>query len=82
VPDDQEEPQRVFGIPIGSGRPVIVEDEEQRVLGMPVRWFEPIGRDASRSVAGLIKAGKTLLRKRRRRGGDRRGDGPVRPGMG
>jgi hypothetical protein len=50
---------------------VIVEDEEQRVLGMPVRWFEPIGRDASRSVAGLIKASKTLLRKRRRRGSDR-----------
>jgi hypothetical protein len=63
VPDDQQEPQRVFGIPLGSARPVIVQDEEQRVLGMPVRWFGPTGRDASRSLARVIKAGKALLRK-------------------
>jgi hypothetical protein len=63
VPDDQKEPQRVFGIPLGSDGPGIVDDEEQRVLGMPVRWFEPIGRDAGRSLARLIKAGKALLRK-------------------
>jgi hypothetical protein len=63
VPDDQKEPQRVFGIPLDSPRPVIVQDEEQRVLGMPVRWLEPIGRDASRSLARLIKAAKALLRK-------------------
>jgi hypothetical protein len=65
VPDDQEEPQRVLGIPLGSGRPVMVEDEEQRVLGMPVRWFEPIGRDASRSLGRLIKAAKGLRRRGR-----------------
>jgi hypothetical protein len=65
VPDDQEEPQRVFGIPLGSARPVIVEGEDQRVLGLPVRWFEPIGRDASRSLARLINAGKALLSKGR-----------------
>jgi hypothetical protein len=64
VPDDQKEPQRVLGIPLDSARRGIVEDGEQRVLGMPVRWFEPIGRDASRSLARLIKAAKTLLRKR------------------
>jgi hypothetical protein len=67
VTDDQKEPQRVFGIPLGiplgSERPVIVQDEEQRVLGMPVRWFGPTGRDASRSLARVIKAGKALLRK-------------------
>ncbi len=65
MPDDQQEPQRVFGIPLGSDRPVIVQDEDQRVLGMPVRWFEPVGRDASRSLARLIKAGKAMLRKGR-----------------
>jgi hypothetical protein len=64
VADDQREPQRVFGVPLGSARPGIVNDEEQRVLGMPIRWFEPIGRDASRSLARLVKAGKALLRKR------------------
>jgi hypothetical protein len=64
MPDDQKEPQRVLGISVGSARPVIVHGEEQRALGMPVRWFEPIGRDATRSVARLIKAGKALLRKR------------------
>jgi hypothetical protein len=63
VPDDQNEPQRLFGMPLGSDRPAVVQDEEQRVLGMPVRWFEPIGRDASRSLARLIRAGKALLRK-------------------
>jgi hypothetical protein len=65
VPDDQREPQRVLGMPIGSGKRGIVDDEEQRVLGMPVRWFEPIGRDAGRSLTRLIKAGKALLRKGR-----------------
>jgi hypothetical protein len=65
VPADQKEPQRVFGIPVGSARPVIVQDEEQRALGLPVRWLEPIGRDASRSLARLIKAGKAVLRKGR-----------------
>jgi hypothetical protein len=65
VSDDQEEPQRVFGIPLGSARQVIVADEEQRVLGMPVRWFQPIGRDASRSLARLIKAGTALVRRGR-----------------
>jgi hypothetical protein len=65
VPDDQKEPQRIFGISVASARPVIVQDEEQRALGLPVRWFEPIGRDASRSLARLIKAGKALLRNRR-----------------
>jgi hypothetical protein len=64
VPDDEKEPQRVFGISVGPARPVVVQDEEQRVLGMPVRWFEPGGRDASRSLARLVKAGKALLRKR------------------
>jgi hypothetical protein len=64
VPDDQKEPQRVLGIPLGSARPVLVEDEDQRVLGMPVRWFEPIGRDASRSLVRLIKAAQALLRRR------------------
>ena len=64
MPDDQKEPQRVFGISVGSARPGVVQDEEQRVLGMPVRWFEPVGRDASRSLARLVKAGKALLRKR------------------
>jgi hypothetical protein len=63
VPDDQNEPQRLFGMPLGSDRPAVVQDEEQRVLGMPVRWFEPIGRDASRSLARLVRAGKALLRK-------------------
>ena len=63
--DDQEDPQRVFGIPLGSDKPVIVADEEQRVLGMPVRWFQPVGRDASRSLARLIKAGAALVRKGR-----------------
>jgi hypothetical protein len=61
--DDQKEPQRIFGVPLGSGKPGVVEDEEQRVLGMPVRWFEPIGRDAGRSLARLIKAGKALLKR-------------------
>jgi hypothetical protein len=61
---EQQEPQRVFGIAVGSARTAIVEDADQRVLGLPVRWFEPIGRDASRSLARLIKAAKALLRKR------------------
>jgi hypothetical protein len=65
VPAEQQEPQRVFGISLGPARTAIVEDEEQRVLGMPVRWFEPIGRDTSRSLARLINAGKALLRKGR-----------------
>ena len=65
VSDDQEEPQRVFGVPLGSAKPVIVADEEQRVLGMPVRWFQPISGDASRSLARLIKAGAALVRKSR-----------------
>ena len=61
--DEQKEPQRAFGFSFGSSRTGIVADEEQRVLGMPVRWFEPIGRDASRSLARLVKAGRALLRK-------------------
>jgi hypothetical protein len=62
VPDDHEEPQRVFGIPVGTGRPVMVEDEEQRVLGMPVRWLEPIGQDARRALTGLLGAMRSRLR--------------------
>jgi hypothetical protein len=62
-PDDRREPQRVLGIPLGSDRPGIVQDEEQRVLGMPIRWFEGMGQDASRSLGRLIKSGKSLLRK-------------------
>jgi hypothetical protein len=65
VPDEQKEPQRVFGVPLGPARQPIVQDADQRVLGMPVRWFEPIGRDAGRSLARLIKAGKALLTKGR-----------------
>jgi hypothetical protein len=67
VPDDQpdgrREPQRVLGIPLGSDRRGIVEDEEQRVLGLPVRWLDNIGRDASRSLGRLFKAGRSLLRR-------------------
>jgi hypothetical protein len=63
VSDDQKEPQRVFGFPIGSTSRGVVQDEEQRVLGLPVRWLEPIGRDAGRWLARLIKATKALLRK-------------------
>jgi hypothetical protein len=66
VSGDQKEPQRVLGFPVGSARRGVVQDEEQRVLGMPVRWLEPIGRDAGRagrSLARLIKAAKALLRK-------------------
>lgn len=64
-PDDHREPQRVLGIPLGSDRPVMVRDEEQRVLGMPVRWLENMGQDTSRSLDRLIKAGKALLRRGR-----------------
>lgn len=62
-PDDRREPQRVLGIPLGSDRRGIVEDEEQRVLGLPVRWLDNIGRDASRSLGRLFKAGRSLLRR-------------------
>lgn len=43
----------------------MVRDEEQRVLGMPVRWLENMGQDTSRSLDRLIKAGKALLRRGR-----------------
>jgi hypothetical protein len=50
VTSDQEEPQRVLGIPLGVFSRDPDAEEPQRVLGFPVDWLESARREVLRSL--------------------------------
>jgi hypothetical protein len=61
-----EEPQRVMGIPVRSLGPHARRTEEpQRVLGFPVDSLGPAERERLRSLAHPIRTYKRWVRRRR-----------------
>jgi hypothetical protein len=62
----QEERNRIFGIPIGADRPARQLEEHQRVLGFPVDWFRSVDLDWLRPLAHLVRACKRWARRGRR----------------
>lgn len=63
---DQEERNRVFGMPRDAVGPHARQGEEpQRVLGVPVDWYGPVDTDWFRSLRHPIKAYKRWTLRRR-----------------
>jgi len=63
--DDEYEPNRVFGIPIGADPHARQGEEPQRVLGMPMTWFRYVGRDRTRSLTHPVRAYRRWRLRRR-----------------
>ena len=61
---DQEERNKVFGMPRGVDPSARQDEEPQRVLGVPVDWYGPVDRDLLRSLRRPIKAYKHWLLRR------------------
>ncbi len=62
---DEYEPNRVLGIPIGTGPHARQGEEPQRVMGVPVDWFGPVDREWFRSMAHPVRTYQRWLRRRR-----------------
>lgn len=62
---DHEERGRVFGMPRASGPTARQDEEQRRVLGVPVDWYGPVDLDLLRSLTHPIKAYKHWLLRRR-----------------
>ncbi len=65
MPHDQEEPNRVLGIPWQPGSRTRQGPEPQRVMGFPVTWFGGIDLDGIRSLAHPVRSYKQWQRRRR-----------------
>jgi hypothetical protein len=65
VTSDQEEPQRVLGIPLGAFSRDPDAEEQQRVLGFPVDWLESARREVLRSLGGPLREYRRWTRRRR-----------------
>jgi hypothetical protein len=62
---DREERNKIFGMPRGVDPYARQGEEPQRVLGVPVDWFGPVGRDPLRSLRHPLKAYKHWSLRRR-----------------
>lgn len=56
MPDDEYEPNRVFGMPRGTDPHARQGGEPQRVIGVPANWFGPVNRDLVQSLTHPIRA--------------------------
>jgi hypothetical protein len=65
MPDDGYEPNRVFGMPRGTDPHARQGEEPQRVMGIPIDWFGPIGHDGIQSLTHPIRAYRRWKRHRR-----------------
>lgn len=65
VARNQEERNRVFGMPRDPGQRYPTGEEEQRVMGVPASWFEGADRDWLKSLARPLRRGQEWLRSRR-----------------
>jgi hypothetical protein len=63
--DGQEERNRVFGMPIGTGPGGRQEEEPRHVMGLPADWFESADLSPLRSLAHPIRGYKRWVRRRR-----------------
>ena len=74
--DQEEERNRVFGMPLGPDPHARQGEEQQRVLGVPVDWFGPVDRDWLQSLIHPVRRYKQWVQHRRagRRRAGRRGD--------
>ena len=52
---DDEERNRVLGVPLGPGRSARQDEEHQRVLGFPVDWFGSIDTEWLRSLGHPVR---------------------------
>jgi hypothetical protein len=65
-PSQNEEPQRVMGIPVRNLGPHARRNEEpQRVMGFPVDSLGPAEREQLRSLVHPIRTYKRWVRRRR-----------------
>ena len=62
---DQEERNRVFGMPRGADPRAKQGEERQQVLGVPADWFGPVDWGWFRSVTHPIKAYQRWTLRRR-----------------
>jgi hypothetical protein len=62
---DQEERNRVLGMPRGVYSAARQDEEQRRVLGLPADWYGPVDQDLLRSLRHPIKAYKHWLLRRR-----------------
>jgi hypothetical protein len=65
MPADQDEPNRVFGMPRGTDPHARPGVEPQRVMGVPVGWFGPVDRGWFRSLAHPVRTYRRWVRRRR-----------------
>jgi hypothetical protein len=65
VTSDQDEPQRVLGIPLGAFSRDPDAEEPQRVLGFPVDWLESARREVLRSLGRPVREYRRWARRRR-----------------
>jgi hypothetical protein len=63
--DDQYEPNRVLGIPLGSDTRARQDEESQRVLGFSADWPAAIDLDWVRALAHPVRGYRRWLRRRR-----------------
>ncbi len=62
---DQNEPNRMLGIPWRPGPQARQGEEPQRVMGFPVDWIGTVDRDWAWSLAHPIRGYRRWLRRRR-----------------
>lgn len=62
--DDNYEPNRVFGMPRGTGPYARQGEEPQRVMGIPIDWFGPVDPQV-KSLRHPIRAYRRWKRRRR-----------------
>jgi hypothetical protein len=63
--DDQYEPNRVLGIPIGRNPNARRDEESQRVLGFPVDSFGPVDLDGLKPLVHPVREFRRWMRQRR-----------------
>ena len=61
----QEEPNRVFGVPIGRSPRGRQGEEQQHVMGLPAGWFADANLDGLTPLVHPIRAYKRWARRRR-----------------
>jgi hypothetical protein len=62
---DRYEPNRFLGFPVGTDPHARQDEEQQRVMGMPVDWIGPVDYDWFRSLAHPVRGYRRWLRRRR-----------------